>query len=41
MNLRELPKRIRLNLGWAAGAGAPATFPPDYVPPADEGRPRH
>ena len=40
MNLRELPKRIRLNLGWWA-AGAPATFPPDYVPPADEGRPRH
>ena len=22
------------------GAG-PATFPPNYVPPADEGRPRH
>jgi hypothetical protein len=21
--------------------GAPATFPPNYVPPADEGRPRH
>ena len=21
--------------------GAPATFPPDYVKPADDGRPRH
>ena len=21
--------------------GAPATFPPNYVQPADEGRPRH
>jgi hypothetical protein len=21
--------------------GGPATFPPDYVKPADEGRPRH
>jgi hypothetical protein len=21
--------------------GAPATFPPDYVRPADDGRPRH
>jgi hypothetical protein len=21
--------------------GAPATFPPNYVPPADEGRPHH
>ncbi len=37
--------------GWASGAGTkgadstggsmPATFPPNYVPPADEGRPRH
>jgi hypothetical protein len=36
---------------WAAGAAnkgadpalgnVPATFPPNYVPPADEGRPRH
>jgi hypothetical protein len=24
-----------------SGTGAPATFPPNYVPPADEGRPRH
>jgi hypothetical protein len=22
-------------------AGGPAQFPPDYVPPVDEGRPRH
>ena len=22
-------------------AGGPAQFPPNYVPPADEGRPRH
>ena len=36
--------------GWASGAGTktdgsggsmPATFPPNYVPPVDEGRPRH
>ena len=35
--------------GWATGVGTssgdggnmPATFPPNYVPPVDEGRPRH
>jgi hypothetical protein len=25
----------------ASGSNLPATFPPNYVPPADEGRPRH
>jgi hypothetical protein len=23
------------------GAAVPATYPPNYVPPVDEGRPRH
>ena len=35
--------------GWASGTARhdpsggnlPATFPPNYVPPVDEGRPRH
>ena len=35
--------------GWASGTAnpnasgghTPATFPPNYVPPVDEGRPRH
>ena len=25
----------------SSGGNMPATFPPNYVPPADEGRPRH
>ena len=25
----------------AQGGNVPAQFPPNYVPPADEGRPRH